>query len=327
MASTDESGEDYGRSGGSERPLVATVEVMERSNPSKPSSYEEVASSKILGRLHKFLEESGQPVPLQINGGEPTNHRNLPKIISEAKKMGFQKIELVTDGHIFKRRSKFLKELVFRGLTAVCLRVESLKSAPDSETGKQKKIENISELLADISHFQIRCDLVVDVRCNHNDSELGDFIRFGFKNLDSIRAIHFQNASQNELGSDIPGKVENYSLSNLLQLIEEQSGLPASTFISEPFGRSHCNSFSLVYLVEDRLEPLFKYIVKEDLVKFFGEESRAHLHDMYLGVENYFARRLCNAKGLEMVKKAHPIFGHNLLSVLRSKFLLITVQS
>ena len=66
-------------------------------------------------------------IPLQISGGEPTLHPQLPEVVAEARRRGFRNIELVTNGMIISANPDFLSALVDQGLTAVYLQFDGLR--------------------------------------------------------------------------------------------------------------------------------------------------------------------------------------------------------
>ena len=68
-----------------------------------------------------------KPVPLQISGGEPTIREDLPDIIAMAKNLGYQHIELVTNGISIAQDSALLPGLKQKGLTAVYLQFDGLR--------------------------------------------------------------------------------------------------------------------------------------------------------------------------------------------------------
>jgi len=102
-------------------------------------------------------------------------------------------------------------------------------------------------------------------------------------------------------------------------LIEEQSSVPADTFLSESIGHPQCNALSMVFVVDDRLMPLFKYISPDDLRSFLGKGHRRKVLDAFAGKKAFFFRHLIDPKAWQLLAKAAPIFGHNPYNVLHSK--------
>jgi uncharacterized radical SAM superfamily Fe-S cluster-containing enzyme len=120
---------------------------------------------------------------------------------------------------------------------------------------------------------------------------------------------------------------QGYRMPELLNLIEMQAGIPASTFYSESIGDPGCNAMGLVFLVNGKMEPLFKYISKEDVFAFFGEEAREKILASFSGKKRFFLRYLLNPDAWKLIAKAAPIFGANPYDVLRTKNLLLFAKS
>jgi uncharacterized radical SAM superfamily Fe-S cluster-containing enzyme len=125
----------FGRfTAGRHKPMMAMVEVTNRCNMACPICYsdanqssEDVPIDKIRARLHRLLELTETPIPIQISGGEPSLRDDLPEIIAIAKDIGYRNIELVTNGIKIGKDLAFLNELKAKGLTAVYLQFDGLK--------------------------------------------------------------------------------------------------------------------------------------------------------------------------------------------------------
>ena len=84
---------------------------------------------------------------------------------------------------------------------------------------------------------------------------------------------------------------------------------------------------SYVFLVDGRVEPLFKYISTEDMLNFLGADKREKVIGLYRGKKEFFHRYLSNPEAWRLIAKAAPIFGHNPLNVITSKHILIFAKS
>jgi uncharacterized radical SAM superfamily Fe-S cluster-containing enzyme len=315
---------------GQQKPLMAMVEVTNRCNLSCPicfsnagHSVQDISVDKVQTYLEQLLKITDTPIPIQISGGEPTVHRGLPKIIAAAKGLGYRNIELVTNGIKISKDPEMLPKLKAEGLTAVYLQFDGLKKetyisirGEDLTEVRQKSIEAIRKA-------GLCCTLSVAVARGINDHEIGDIVRFGIANIDVVRAINFQAATPFEGRFEIAESYNGFSMKEILHLIEEQSGVPADTFMSESIGHPQCNALSLVFVVDDRLMPLFKYISPDDLRSFLGKGHRRKVLDAFAGKKAFFFRHLINPKAWQLLAKAAPIFGHNPYNVLRSKHILL----
>lgn len=319
---------------GRSRPMMAMVEVTNRCNMDCPVCFSDannpahdVPFDEVRRRLERLLAVTGTAIPIQISGGEPTVHKDLSEIVALARHLGYRNIELITNGIRIAQRPTLLAELKRRGLTAVYLQFDGLR-AQTYRTIRGQDMTDVRRLAIEAARQAGLCvTLAVAVARGVNDDELGDVIRFGVANIDTVRAINFQSATRFSGRFDLPDASDGYSLPDILGLIEAQAGVPAATFRSEHMGHPLCNAMSYVFVVGGRLEPLFQYVTRDDLLGFLGADCRDTLHDLFAGKAAFFARHLANPAAWRLIAKAAPIFGHNPLNVLRTRHLLLFAKS
>lgn len=321
------------RPGGAE-PLMAMIEVTNRCNMDCPVCFSDanhpahdVPRDEIRRRLERLLEVSGSPIPLQISGGEPTVRKDLPEIVALAKSLGYRNIELITNGIRVHQQPLLLRELKDKGLTAMYLQFDGLQRETYRAIRGQDMTEVRHGALEAARQAGLCCTLAVAVTRGVNDKEIGAIVRFGVAHIDTVRAINFQSATRFTGRFDLAAQHDGYNLPGLLQLIAAQTGLPAETFRSEHMGHPLCNAMSLVFVVNGKLEPLFKYISREDMLRFLGDDSREKVLGLFRGKPEFFSRYLSNPGAWQLIAKAAPIFGYNPLNVLRSRHILLFAKS
>src|SRR5690554_6911945 len=108
--------------------MMAMVEITNRCDMDCPVCFTDannpahaVPFAEVRCRLERLLEITRTPIPIQISGGEPTTHPELPAIVALARELGFRNIELITNGLRISRQPGLLEALRARGLTAVYL--------------------------------------------------------------------------------------------------------------------------------------------------------------------------------------------------------------
>ena len=321
--------------GGSQRPLMAMLEITNRCNMSCPLCFTnpqpkaaDVGLDEIVKRLDSLLDVAG-PIPLQISGGEPTLHPQLAEVVAEARRRGFRNIELVTNGMIISANPDFLSALVDQGLTAVYLQFDGLRKQTYEAIRGRDMSEVRTRSIEAIRKARICCTLAVAVTPRVNDSELGDIVDFGISNIDTVRAINFQSATRFAGRYPVQSSERGYSLEELVKLIEVQCGLVTGGFVSDLFGHPKCNAMSLVYVVDGRLKPLFSYISPETRRNFLGREPRRILLDLFRGREYFCRKYLINPRIWKFLAEAVDIFGteHRVQSFLKARHILLFAKS
>jgi uncharacterized radical SAM superfamily Fe-S cluster-containing enzyme len=315
-------------------PMMAMVEVTNRCNMNCPVCFsdanhpaDDVPLAEIRRRLERLLQVTEGAIPIQISGGEPTVRKDLPEIIALAKRMGFRNIELITNGIRISHDQTLLRQLKDNGLTAVYLQFDGLKRDTYLKIRGQDMTEVRQRAVEAARQASLCVTLAVAVTKGVNDGEIGDIVRYGIDNIDTVRAINFQSATRFTGRFELPDEHGGYSLPGILRLIEEQTGLPADTFRSEHMGHPLCNAMSLVFVRNRRLEPLFKYITREDMMRFLGDDSRDKLLALFRGKRDFFSCYLSHPAAWKLIAKAAPIFDRNPLNVLRSQHILLFAKS
>jgi uncharacterized radical SAM superfamily Fe-S cluster-containing enzyme len=319
---------------GRSRPFMAMVEVTNRCNMDCPVCFSDanhpatdVPFAEIRRRLERLLAVTGTPVPIQISGGEPTLRADLPAIVALARGLGHRNVELVTNGIRIAREPELLPVLRASGLTAVYLQFDGLRRETYLAIRGRDMTAVRRDAVAAARRAGLCVTLAVAVTRGVNDAELGDVVRFGIDNIDTVRAINFQSATR-FTGRFPAGVAERgYALPELLDLLEAQTGVPASSFRSEHMGHPLCNAMSFVFVKGGRLEPLFAYVSRDDLLRFLGDDGRDKVLALFGGKQAFFSCYLSNPGAWKLIRKAAPIFGWNPLNVLRTPHLLLFAKS
>ncbi len=98
----------------------------------------------------KIEKNKGKVFSLVLTGGEPTEHSDILKIIKKAKDLGYEEIEINTNGRNFSDK-RFVKKAVDAGLSRVRVAVHGLEKEHNKITQKNcfkevmRGIENILE--------------------------------------------------------------------------------------------------------------------------------------------------------------------------------------
>jgi uncharacterized radical SAM superfamily Fe-S cluster-containing enzyme len=319
---------------GSLKPLMAMIEVTNRCNMRCPvcfsgadGLYDDVKLPEIRRRLGQLLEVTETPVPLQISGGEPTLHPKVKDIVGMATSLGHRNIDLVTNGIKISRDPNLLPQLKEAGLRGVYLQFDGLKRETYFRIRGRDMTDVRCGAIEAVRSADLCCTLAVTVTRGINEGEIGDIVRFGIENIDVVRAINFQSATRFSGRFELDGKHGGYSLPELLNLIEQQTGVPADTFYSEHMGHPLCNAMSFVFLVNGKIEPLFKYISGKDVQSFLGRDGRDKVLGLFGGKTHFFTKYLSNPSAWKLIAKAAPIFGKFPLNVLHSKHILLFAKS
>ncbi len=147
-----------------------------------------------LEEIRKMLKQvrEEKPVPskaLQLTGGEPTIREDLFEIIKMAKEMGFEHVQLNTNGIRLAEDPEYCKKLKKLGVNTVYMSFDgiSVKANPWIEPNR-KAIKNLREA-------NLKSVVLVPVVTKRNLNELADIVKFAIENIDVVRGVNFQPIS------------------------------------------------------------------------------------------------------------------------------------
>ncbi|MEM2801177.1 MAG: radical SAM protein, partial [Candidatus Caldarchaeum sp.] len=234
-----------------------------------------------------------RPVPgnsVQITGGEPCLRDDLPEIIRILKEEGVDHVQLNTNGIRLAHDFEFFKRVKEAGVSNLYMSFDGVtpRTNPKNHWEVPKTLENARKLGVGVV-------LVPTVIKSVNDHELGDIIRFGFQNIDVVRAVNFQPVS---LTGRMPKKErEKYRITipDCIIRIEEQTNgeiprdawfpvpacTPLTNFIEAITRRAQyelsihfaCGAGTYVFKDHDKLIPITAFVDIEGLIKTLQDKT------------------------------------------------------
>jgi uncharacterized radical SAM superfamily Fe-S cluster-containing enzyme len=226
---------------------LAIIDVTNRCNLRCPICF---ANSAVSGYVYEPSREDVRnmlqtlrqikPIPpnaLQFSGGEPTVRQDLPDLIRTAKELGFDHIEVNSNGVKLADSVDYCRELLDAGASTIYLQFDGVTSEPyviirgrDLLETKMKAIENCRQ--AGLTSLVLVPTVVRGV----NDDQLGGIVAFAAENFDVVRCVNFQPVS-------ITGRIDferrkqmRITIPDCIRLLEEQTEgqLQASDFYPVP---------------------------------------------------------------------------------------------
>ncbi|MXR51537.1 radical SAM protein [Halovenus sp. WSH3] len=144
----------------------------------------------VLDLLETVREESG-PVPIQLSGGEPTVRDDLPEIVAEAAEMGFEHIQVNTNGLRIAEEDGYADQLADAGATAVYLQFDGLESETYESIREADLAGTKREAVAACDRADLSVVLVPTVVPGVNDHEMGAIVEFALE-TDIVESVNFQ---------------------------------------------------------------------------------------------------------------------------------------
>ena len=287
--------------------VLAIIDVTNRCNLRCPICFAhagaagylyEPTKEQIRGMLENLRANTPiAPPALQFSGGEPTVRDDLPELVRMAKELGFDHVEVNSNGIRMAESVDYCRTLQEAGVSTVYLQFDGVTPKPylvargfDLFDIKKKALANLKE--AGFRSIVLVPVLVGDV----NDDQVGDIIRFAIDHRDIVRCVNFQPVS-------ITGRINRkerekmrITIPDLMRLAEEQTdGLikqedwyPVSTVI--PFSRfigklkerkyvdfschPHCGMGTYLVMDGDKVAPITDYLKVDPFLEAIEAASR-----------------------------------------------------
>lgn len=212
----------------------------------------------VIESWYRKLLASGGPYNIQLSGGEPTVRDDLPDIVKLGHQLGFEYIQLNTNGLRLAREPRFVERLKDAGLNCVFLQFDgmsdliyqALRGAPLMEA----KIAAIERCAENGIGVVLVPTLVRDVNLNH----IGAILRFAMESMPKVRGVHFQPISYfGRYPSDPP--TARITIPEILREIEDQTAgkIEAENFLPGGAENAYCSFHgNFMLMPEGTLKPL-----------------------------------------------------------------------
>lgn len=258
----------------------------------KKAGYVYEPSLEDLRKAVKLLRAE-KPVPgnaLQVTGGEPSLRDDIIDTIKMIKEEGVEHVQFNTNGIRFSKDPEFAKKLRDNGINTVYLSFDGVTP----ETNPKNHYE-IPYVLENARNAGIGLVLVPTILNSVNDHQVGDVLRFGFRNMDVVRGVNFQPVS---LVGRMPRKERDkfrITIPDVIQRIEEQTAgqIAKEDFYPVPSVRAitdlveslvkkpqyslsthfSCGMATYVFEDEGKMLPLTRFIDIEGLFEYLEEQA------------------------------------------------------
>ncbi len=282
----------------------------------------EPSFEEVVDMLKLLRNEKPVPTPaVQFSGGEPTLRDDLTDIVEVAKDLGFNQVQIATNGIKVGENKELPKKLKEAGLSTLYLHFDGTTEEiePHLEV-KKKAIDNCRKA-------ELGIVLVPTVIDGRNDDQVADILEFAVQNIDIVRGVNFQpvaftGAAEKSQESrfnerftipDLVSKIEDGtggqikkedfypvpSVVSISKAIEAFTGKPQVEFSSHP----NCGVATYIFVTDDGFKPINRFV---DVDAFFENlsEVASDLKTGYVSrVSNRLGKSKAIAKALRGMKK------------------------
>ena len=174
-------------------------------------------------RMLEMVRASAGLCPIQISGGEPTMRNDLPEIVALAQAMGFDFIQINTNGIRLAQDEAYGRALVDAGATAMYLQFDGVTGSVYDEIRGADLLPLKLKALENCVKWQVGVILVPTVVKRVNDDQIGTIIQFAKKWMPTVKGVHFQPMTYLGRYPVAPRNEDRILLSDILAAIEDQT--------------------------------------------------------------------------------------------------------
>ena len=248
-----------------QRTCSAIIEVTARCNLRCPVCFanvpEECDPDPDIYQIERILEhvrKSAGNCPIQFSGGEPTQRDDLPEIISSARTLGFDHIQVNTNGLRIAEDFAYAKALAESGVTDFFLQFDGVTEDVYRKIRGRNLFSKKEAAIRTAAELRVAVILVPTLVRGVNDGQIGEILEFAKQLMPVVKGVHFQPMTYLGRYPQAPDNKDRILVPDILAAIETQTGgeLVMENFIPSACEDPRCSFSALAVLDENgRLIP------------------------------------------------------------------------
>jgi len=277
---------------------LAILEVTQRCNlncpvclSSCPKTGHDPQIDQIENMLRALLKYEGGPTPIQISGGEPTVRKDLTEIVQLARDLGFEFIEVDTNGIELAKNPKLAKELADTGLNGIYLQFDGLSDEVYSAVRGQNLLATKEKAIKNSQKAGLSVVLAATIIKGVNDHQLWQIIKYAIK--EKALGVNFQPfAALGRFPLELHDPLNRVTTPDIMRNIELQSGgkLATKDFLPVPCPDVRCSALTYLVIGKRTFTPISRLVNASDLMGYYAklanfdevlEGVKKTLYDMY----------------------------------------------
>lgn len=177
----------------------------------------------IEGWYQRLLEAESNSANIQLSGGEPTMRDDLPDIVALGKSLGFQFIQVNTNGLRLGRDGDYVKRLKQAGLSSVFMQFDGTRDDILTTIRGVKQLDRKRAAIEQCGENGLAVILVPTLVPNVNTADIGNIIEFALEYFPTVRGVHFQPVSYFGRYPQAPTDADRITIPEVIRMIETQT--------------------------------------------------------------------------------------------------------
>lgn len=202
-------------------------------------------------RYRSILQVSGI-CNIQLSGGEPTVRNDLPQVIEMGKDLGFNFIQVNTNGIRMAEDEDYVRSLKKSGLSSIYLQFDGTQDEIYQKLRGKALFEKKLKTIENCRKHEIGVVLVPTLVPGINVDNIGKIITFGIKHAPTVRGVHFQPVSYFGRMPGMPEEKDRVTLPEVMEEISRQTqGMILTESMKPPGCENALCSFHGSYMIEN----------------------------------------------------------------------------
>jgi len=186
---------------------------------------ESIPSLDVIGGMYRTAAISaGTTCSVQLSGGEPTTRDDLPQIVAMGREIGFEHIQVNTNGIRIAEDIKYLEDLKQAGASVIYLQFDGTTDDIYLRIRGRELFQIKLRAIQNCAEVKMGVILVPTLVADVNLHKVGDIVSFAKSWIPVVKGIHFQPVTYvGRYPSPIPHN-ERVTIPDVLFALEGQTG-------------------------------------------------------------------------------------------------------
>ncbi|MDR1658841.1 MAG: radical SAM protein [Desulfovibrio sp.] len=248
------------------RPCAVLLEVTSRCNLNCPVCFADTRASatgadpplQAIEGWYRALLAQGGPCNIQLSGGEPTVRDDLPEIIALGRKLGFDFIQLNSNGLRLGADRHYAQLLRDAGLGCAFLQFDGTGDEIYRRIRGEALLRRKEAAIKNCAEHGIGVALVSTLVPGVNTADIGNLVRYALRWVPYVRAVHFQPIGYIGRYPKTPRDDDRFTIPEIIRSLESQTGgmVRIENFLPPGGENVHCSFHAnFVVLPDGSLKP------------------------------------------------------------------------